>query len=156
MIVYDLICANQHHFEGWFNSSEDFARQREATLIRCPRCDDASVERRPSAQVRVGRAAPVKEASIEQSGERQIEKPAEKPAEVSLGGDAEVLTLMRKLVAATENVGRAFAEEARKIHYEEAPKRGIRGQATPDEAEDLREEGIDFMSLPPFLTRDLH
>jgi len=154
MIVYDLICTNQHRFEGWFNSSDDFARQREASLIRCPLCDDASVERRPSAQVRVGRAA-APAPSTEKSDE-VTEKPAGKPAEVSLGGDAEVLSLVRKLVAATENVGRAFAEEARKIHYEEAPKRGIRGQATPDEAEDLREEGIDFMSLPPFLTRDLH
>jgi hypothetical protein len=154
MIVYDLICTNQHRFEGWFNSSDDFARQREATLIRCPLCDDASVERRPSAQVRVGRAAPAP--STEKSSESPTKKPAEKSTEVSLGGDAEVLKLIRKLVADTENVGRAFAEEARKIHYEEAPKRGIRGQATPDEAEDLREEGIDFMSLPPFLTRDLH
>jgi hypothetical protein len=63
---------------------------------------------------------------------------------------------MRRLIAETENVGRAFPEEARKIHYEEAPKRGIRGQATPDEAEALRDEGIDFMSLPSVLTRDLN
>jgi hypothetical protein len=53
-----------------------------------------------------------------------------------------------------ENVGRAFAEEARKIHYEEAP-RGIRGQATPEEAESLRDEGIDFLSLPGILGREL-
>ncbi len=51
---------------------------------------------------------------------------------------------------------RAFPEEARKIHYDEAPKRGIRGQASPEEAEALRDEGIDFMSLPGFLTRDLN
>ena len=151
MIVYDLICTNQHRFEGWFNSADDFMRQREATLIRCPVCDEASVERRPSAQVRVGRASPSGEKT-----ETSAETPHEKPSEVSLGGDTEVLKLMRKLVADTENVGRAFAEEARKIHYEEAPKRGIRGQATPDEAADLRDEGIDFMSLPGFLTRDLH
>jgi hypothetical protein len=152
MIVYDLICTNQHRFEGWFNSADDFTRQREAALIRCPVCDEAGVERRPSAQVRVGRASPSTE-KTEKSSEAQSEKPAE---EVSLGGDTEVLKLVRKLVANTENVGRAFAEEARKIHYEEAPKRGIRGQATPDEAADLRDEGIDFMSLPGFLTRDLH
>jgi len=151
MIVYDLVCTNQHRFEGWFNSADDFTRQHGATLIRCPVCDDAGVERRPSAQVRVGRASPSAE-KTEQGGEAQ----SEKPAEVSLGGDAEVLRLVRKLVSNTENVGRAFAEEARKIHYEEAPKRGIRGQATPDEAADLRDEGIDFMSLPGFLTRDLH
>src|SRR5262249_57480190 len=120
-------------------SAEDLRGQREGTVIRCPVCDDATVERRPSAQVRVGRAAP--------SVENSVEEQTEKPTEVSLGGDAEVLKLVRKLVAGTENVGRAFAEEARKIHYEEAPKRGIRGQATPDEAEELRDEGLDVMSL---------
>jgi hypothetical protein len=151
MIVYDLICGHRHAFEGWFGSNEDFERQRDAELIRCPLCDDAAISRRPSAQVRVGRAALPKEEK-----DATVDAGVEKPAVVSLGGDAEVLKLMRRLVADTENVGRAFAEEARKIHYEEAPKRGIRGQATPDEAEDLREEGIDFMSLPPFLTRDLH
>ena len=151
MIVYDLICGHRHAFEGWFSSNADFERQRDAELIRCPLCDDAAISRRPSAQVRVGRAAQPKAEK-----DATVDAVVEKPVEVSLGGDAEVLKLMRRLVADTENVGRDFAEEARKIHYEEAPKRGIRGQATPDEAEDLREEGIDFMSLPPFLTRDLH
>jgi len=145
MIVYDLICGRQHRFEGWFASADDFTRQREGTLIRCPLCDDAAIERRPSANVQVGRAA----------------APAEDRAEdgkvvAVAGGDGHVLKVMRRLIAETENVGRAFPEEARKIHYEEAPKRGIRGQATPDEAEALRDEGIDFMSLPSVLTRDLN
>jgi hypothetical protein len=141
MIVYDLICGQQHRFEGWFASADDFARQREATLIRCPLCDDAAIERRPSANVQIGHAA----------------APAEDKKEVAVaGGDGQVLKLMRRLIAETENVGRAFPEEARKIHYEEAPKRGIRGQATHEEAEELRDEGIDFMSLPNALTRDLN
>ena len=141
MIVYDLICAQQHRFEGWFASADDFARQREGTLIRCPLCDDVAIERRPSANVQVGHAA----------------EPAEDRKEVTVaGGDGHVLKLMRRLIAETENVGRAFPEEARKIHYEEAPKRGIRGQATHEEAEELRDEGIDFMSLPNALTRDLN
>jgi hypothetical protein len=141
MIVYDLICRQQHRFEGWFASADDFARQRERTLIRCPLCDDATIERRPSANVQVGRAA----------------APTEDRKEVAVvGGDGQVLKLMRRLVAETENVGRAFPEEARKIHYDEAPKRGIRGQATHEEAEELRDEGIDFMSLPNVLTRDLN
>ena len=148
MIVYDLLCAKQHSFEGWFSSAEDFARQRAASLVRCPICEDAMVERRPSAQVRVGKAVPPEERT-----EPAANAP---PAGPALAGDGEALKLLRRLVADTENVGRGFAEEARKIHYEEAPKRGIRGQATPDEAEDLRDEGIDFMSLPQFLTRDLH
>jgi hypothetical protein len=141
MIVYDLICAQQHRFEGWFASADDFARQRDGTLIRCPLCDDAAIERRPSANVQIGHAA----------------APAEDRKEVAVaGGDGHVLKLMRRLIAETENVGRAFPEEARKIHYEEAPKRGIRGQATHEEAEELRDEGIDFMSLPNVLTRDLN
>jgi len=144
MIVYDLICAQQHRFEGWFASADDFARQREGTLIRCPLCDDAAIERRPSANVQVGHATAPAE-------------PAEDRKEVTVaGGDGHVLKLMRRLIAETENVGRAFPEEARKIHYEEAPKRGIRGQATHEEAEELRDEGIDFMSLPNALTRDLN
>ena len=56
MIVYDLICAQQHRFEGWFGSSEEFTRQRGDALIRCPMCDDAKIERRPSANIQVGRA----------------------------------------------------------------------------------------------------
>ena len=56
----------------------------------------------------------------------------------------------------TEDVGERFPEEARRIHYEETPARAIRGQASPEEAEALAEEGIDFASLPPYLTRDTH
>ncbi len=143
MIVYDLVCAQQHRFEGWFASIEDYARQHDKTMIRCPVCDDAAIERRPSANVQVGRAA-------------QPAAESESETEAVTSGEAEALKLMRRLVANAENVGRAFPEEARKIHYDEAPKRGIRGQASPEEAESLRDEGIDFMSLPGFLTRDLN
>ena len=147
MIVYDLVCAQQHRFEGWFASTEDYARQHDQTMIRCPVCDDAAIERRPSANVQIGRAAMP-------AGER--ETGTETETETVTSGEAEALKLMRRLVANAENVGRAFPEEARKIHYDEAPKRGIRGQASPEEAESLRDEGIDFMSLPGFLTRDLN
>ena len=112
-------------------------------MIRCPLCDDAAIERRPSAQVRIGRASPPAPPS-----EARTQTTA-------VAGDAEALKVIRRLVANTENVGRAFAEEARKIHYEEAPSRGIRGQATPEEAESLRDEGIDFLSLPGILGREL-
>ncbi len=140
MIVYDLICAHQHRFEGWFDSAEDYARQRKETLISCPVCDDTAIERRPSANVLVAHKG---------SGEER--------KEVALaGGDGDALKLVRRLIAQTENVGRAFPEEARKIHYDEAPKRGIRGQATREEADELRDEGIDFLSLPSTLTRDLN
>src|SRR5438874_5601053 len=148
MIVYDLICAQQHRFEGWFGSSEEFTRQRGDALIRCPMCDDAEIERRPSANIQVGRASIPAPETPSPVAER-------KDAPVATN-DAHALKLIRKLIAETENVGRAFPEEVRKIHYEEAPKRGIRGQATSDEAEALRDEGIDFLSLPSALTRDLN
>jgi hypothetical protein len=110
-------------------------------VIRCPICDDAAIERRPTLNIRVAREA----AAGDARGEVAV-----------AGGDSEALKHVRRLIAQTENVGRAFPEEARKIHYDEAPKRGIRGQATPEEAEELRDEGIDFLSLPSALTRDLN
>ncbi len=143
MIVYDLICAQQHRFEGWFASADDFARQSERTLVRCPICDDATIERRPSMNVQVGRtAAPATE---------REEAPMAQP----IHAEGEALKALRQLIAHSENVGPGFAEEARKIHYDEVPKRSIRGQATREEAAELRDEGIDFMSLPNVLTRDL-
>ena len=148
MIVYDLVCARQHRFEGWFGSAEDFTRQRGDALIRCPLCDDAVIERRPSANIQVGRApVPAPETPAPVAERKDIAVPS---------NDAQALKFFRRLVSETENVGRAFPEEARKIHYEETPKRGIRGQATPEEADALREEGVEFMSLPPFLTSDLN
>ena len=145
MIIFDLTCMHGHRFEGWFASADDFERQAKAVLVRCPVCDDSSVVRVPSAKVHVGRAtedAPV------------AEQPAETETVAGLPDD--LVKKLREIVRNTENVGRRFPEEARKIHYEEVPPRPIRGQATKDDADALREEGIDFTSLPPFLTRDQH
>lgn len=144
MIVYDLVCTHQHRFEGWFASADDFARQNERTLVRCPLCDDATIERRPSVNVQVGRASAP-------AAERE-----EAPAAQQIHAEGKALTALRQLISHSENVGAGFAEEARKIHYDEVPKRSIRGQATREEAAELREEGIDFMSLPNLLTRDLN
>lgn len=147
MIVYELACAQGHRFEGWFASSEAFAEQRERALVTCPMCGDAHVERLPSARVRVsksGASAPVKPAS------------AQPAVDVGTGLPPEVVGKLREIVKQTENVGRRFPEEARKIHYEEAPARPIRGQASPEEAKALDEEGIEFASLPPFLLPEQH
>jgi len=145
MIIFDLTCTHGHRFEGWFASADDFEAQSKAVLVRCPVCDDSSVVRVPSAKVHVGRAtedAPV------------AEQPAE--TETAAGLPDDLVKKLREIVRNTENVGRRFPEEARKIHYEEVPPRPIRGQATKDDADALREEGIDFTPLPPFLTRDQH
>ena len=145
MIIFDLTCAHGHRFEGWFASADDFERQAKAVMVRCPVCDDASVVRVPSAKVHVGRAT--------------VDAPrgAEEPEGERVSGlPDELISKLREIVRNTENVGRRFPEEARKIHYEEVPPRPIRGQASKDDADALREEGIDFASLPPFLTRDHH
>jgi len=145
VIIFDLTCAHGHRFEGWFASADDFERQAKAVMVRCPVCDDASVVRVPSAKVHVGRATV--------DAPRAAEQPE---AETVTGLPDELISKLREIVRNTENVGRRFPEEARKIHYEEVPPRPIRGQASKDDADALREEGIDFASLPPFLTRDQH
>ena len=100
MIVYDLICMQQHRFEGWFASADDFTRQNDRTLVRCPICDDATIERRPSMNVQVGRA-------MAPAAEREQTPPVEAP------GEGEALKALRQLIAQSENVGAGFAEEAR-------------------------------------------
>jgi hypothetical protein len=150
MIVYDLACARGHRFEGWFASGDEFARQREGGLVRCPVCDVASVDRLPSARVATGKGAPSEKAPTAPVA------PAPANANAVSGMPAELIAKLREIVQNTENVGRRFPEEARKIHYEEAPARAIRGQASAEEAESLRDEGIDFAPLPPVLTDPTH
>jgi hypothetical protein len=72
------------------------------------------------------------------------------------GFPMELVAKLREAVKSAENVGRRFPEEARKIHYEEAPARAIRGQASKEESAELEEEGIEFSSLPDFLVKDTH
>jgi hypothetical protein len=147
MIIYELACATGHRFEGWFASAEDFARQSGDAMVRCPVCDIAEVARIPSARVRVGKdAVPT-----------QTNAPAPTPPANAVAGlPPEMLDKLREMIRSTENVGRRFPEEARKIHYKEVPARAIRGQASREETAELEEEGIDVSPLPDFLTRNPH
>jgi hypothetical protein len=149
MIVFDLACAQGHRFEGWFASGDEFARQRGESLVRCPVCDDAAIDRLPSARVSVPKPAlPAAQPSHPPEPEPR--------ASVAGGLPAEVVKALREMVRSTENVGPRFPEEARRIHYQEAPARAIRGKATAEEAEALRDEGIEFAPLPDFLAADSH
>lgn len=151
MIIFELACAHGHRFEGWFASGEEFVRQQKKSLVVCPICDDAHVERLPSARVSVSKGAARDNAPPAEPSEER-----DKPTPAAAGLPGEVVAKLREIVRNTENVGRRFPEEARKIHYQEAPARAIRGQASRDEAKALTEEGIDFTSLPAFLTNDTH
>lgn len=144
MIVYDLECEHSHRFEGWFGSAEDFDSQLARTLLSCPVCASANVVRRPSAAyVNTGaqepaRAQPPAAPSTSVSVPQQY---ANIPPEV-------VARVVEHIVKNTEDVGNRFPEEARKIYYNEAPERQIRGTASPKEVESLRDEGIEVVSLP--------
>ena len=133
MIVFELICRDQHRFEGWFTSGEDFAAQKNRGLLECPICGGAHVEKLPTAKIRKQSepAAPVQAAT--------------QPSEVA---PVDVSRIVDYILTHSENVGNSFAAEARKIYYEEAPQRSIRGVATRAETEDLREEGVPVFSLP--------
>ncbi|KVC79600.1 hypothetical protein WI76_15350 [Burkholderia ubonensis] len=130
MKVLDSQCPHGHRFEGWFASADEFEAQLSRKLVECPVCGATEVSRMPSAP------------RLNLSGETQA-KPADPRAL-----QAQVMRALREVLEKTENVGERFAEEARRIHYNEAPVRSIRGVTTPEDAQALVEEGIDVMPLP--------
>ena len=135
MIVFDLICQEQHRFEGWFTSGEDFTSQQTRGLINCPVCGGAHVAKLPAAKIRKQTAEPA--ASV-----------PGKPVAPVQRGQMELSRVIDYIMTHSEDVGRGFAEEARKIYYQEAPQRNIRGVATRSETEDLNDEGVPVFSLP--------
>ena len=151
MIIFELSCAHGHRFEGWFASGDEFARQQERSLVVCPICDDAHVERLPSARVNIAKGLARDNAPPAQPIEER-----DQTESAAVGLPAEAIAKLREIVRNTENVGLRFPEEARKMHYRETPPRAIRGQASRDEAKALTEEGIQFTSLPPFLAGETH
>jgi len=158
MIVFDLICKQGHVFEGWFDSASEFDRQKERKLVSCPLCDDAQVERRPSAKVRVSKGNAAVSSGVPASAPAPAGNAAAQAAaaQAMAGLPPEVIAKLREIVRNTEDVGERFPEEARKIHYEEVPHRPIRGRASAEEAEALKEEGVEFGMVPPFLNGESH
>jgi len=131
MIRYALICAGGHDFEAWFGSGAAFEQQARERALSCPRCGSADISKAPMAPaVRRSRA----ESAPEARERRQTY--------------AILKDLRAHLEANAENVGPAFPEEARKMHYGEAERRSIFGEATLEEASALAEEGIPALPLP--------
>jgi hypothetical protein len=139
MIVFDLTCAQNHRFEGWFASADEYVRQEATGLLACPTCGTSSVRKLPSSKVRTTAATePQTGTAARDSGN----------AAGSSRQQVALASFIEQIVAGTEDVGRAFPEEARRIHYDEAPRRPIRGVATREEARELADEGIPVVSLP--------
>lgn len=160
MKVLDLQCPHDHRFEGWFASADDFEAQLSRKLIACPICAATDVSRMPSApRLNLSGATRARQDS-EQPREAQATAPGSKEAVVdradaSAGSperarefEAMALRMLREVVGKAENVGDRFAEEARRMHYNEAPARSIRGVTTPEDARALVEEGIEVMAVP--------
>jgi hypothetical protein len=141
VIVYNLSCTNNHSFEGWFSSAEDFARQTERKLLSCPLCGNDKVSRLPHAPY-------VSTGSQEKPPEPTAPRSKGLPQQYANLGAEFLANLIDKVIETTEDVGNAFPEEARKIHYHEIPERRIRGTASTREVEALRDEGIEVVALP--------
>lgn len=162
MIVFDLTCGGGHRFEGWFGSSDDFSSQRERGLLACPECGSVYVEKAPMAP------------AVAAKGNRSLQRP--KRTDESTVGDLEnidgkavalsntpnstpmpeaVMKAVKKLAdmqaAALKDskwVGKDFAEKSRAMHYGEEKSTSIHGEATPEQAQDLLDEGVSVSPLP--------
>jgi hypothetical protein len=136
LIRFSLICDHEHEFDAWFRGGEDFETQKKRGLVECPQCGSSKVDKALMAPaVSTGR----KQAKIALAmGEEQRRAMAQLKA------------MADKLKTDSDYVGDQFATEARKIHLGETEARGIYGEATPEEARGLAEEGIDFMPIPVF------
>ncbi|MCD6733358.1 MAG: DUF1178 family protein [Burkholderiaceae bacterium] len=150
MKVFDLACEHDHRFEGWFGSTQAFDEQLERGFVECPVCTSRTVRRMPSAPRLNLSSAPEPQGQpgrdMEQKGEKGEAVAAAMPTPQQL--QALWMKMARHLAENTEDVGERFADEARRIHYNEAPERGIRGVATREQRAELEEEGIDVFSFP--------
>lgn len=139
MKVFDLCCDQEHPFEGWFASGEDFDRQFAVGMIECPVCASVDVRKLLSApRLNLGGAQDATDSSSKE--------PVAMPNDESMR--SMMLQIARHIAANSEDVGERFPEEARRIHYDEAPKRSIRGMASKEDAAELKDEGIEVMPVP--------
>ena len=143
MIRFALTCRAGHQFEAWFSSGDSFGEQTEAQAILCPDCGTSDVHKAPMAPaVLRGRGKP--------SGPKTNVAAAPEDQQPEGAGRVYAFTkgLRERLEATADDVGKDFAEEARKMHYGETDARDIYGEATTDEAKSLLEEGIPALPLP--------
>lgn len=136
MIVFNLKCDHDHAFEGWFASSAAYDTQRAAGQVVCPHCASIKIEKAPMAPA-VARTKKTVLAQEDRKKMRQF-----------------VAGMRRYVQENADYVGKDFPEEARKIHYGEIAERHIYGEASPEEAQELIDEGVDIAALPPDLDEE--
>ena len=153
MIRYNLICDQRHEFESWFANSAAYDRQAKRGLVSCPLCGSVKVEKAIMAPrlTRTDKGGPIMAPA---EGAAPAPAPAETPTPVAMISPQErefrkkLKELRDHLTSNAENVGKRFPEVARKMHYGEVEHRSIYGEASPKDAKELNEEGIEFHPLP--------
>lgn len=156
MIVFDLQCKNAHVFEAWFGSSAEYDDQHTRQLIACPYCHDTHMEKAvtaPNVSAKANQRMPKSATVMDNHDEAKIPLvPVSKPDAPTPGQFKQLMEMAAEfqnhVESSHEDVGDAFPEEVRKIHYGEADAKPIYGMATRAEAIELHEEGIDLMPLP--------
>lgn len=170
MIRYALTCDFTHDFEGWFRNSDDFSTQSAKGLISCPVCGSTDIRKKLMAPAVSTSRAKQASAESQQTGHTQAVPGADVPAPAAAveSADAQVIqqaalmpqdvrqkeviealrTLRKRMVEASDYVGKDFPEEARRMHYGETEERNIYGESSPEEAKALLDEGIDILPLP--------
>jgi hypothetical protein len=158
MIRYELRCDQAHEFDGWFKDSAAFDKLAQAGLVECPHCGPTKVAKRLMAPAIPKKGRPARNAKPEAPPAPVAEAPAAPPAPPAppaaalAAMPAELRAMLRHLRTEVKKncdyVGADFAEEARKIHHGESEARGIFGEASEDEAEALRDEGIEIARIP--------
>jgi hypothetical protein len=154
MIRYSLVCDDRHEFEIWFKNSADYDKQRKRDLVTCPVCGSAKVEKALMTPAlgrgtQKGARLPAPETP---APEAPVPSASKTPVAMVSPAEREFRTKLKELrdhlTKNAENVGGRFPEEARKMHYGEKEHRSIYGEASPQEAKELAEEGIEFHPLP--------
>ena len=151
MIVFDLKCGNAHVFEAWFGSSGDYEDQRARGLVTCPMCGDATIEKAVMAP------------NIATSGNIQTAQTAAPigpngvTPEVMKAAMAELAAMQKKALEGSTWVGNSFANRARAMHEGDEEHKPIHGQASPEEAKALIEDGVTVAPLPfPVVPPEAH
>ncbi len=144
MKVFNLSCEHDHSFEGWFNSADDYEQQLDNQQLLCPMCNSPKVRRLPS--------APRLNLSASDSAGKKDKQTMTAPTPAQM--QELWMRMSRHIRENTEDVGDRFVDEARAIHYQEAPERGIRGKASLEDAAELADEGIEVLPLPMPVSSD--
>lgn len=151
MIKYSLLCEDAHAFEAWFRDSEAFDEQSRGGRIECPHCGSDSVQKAMMAPAIV--RSPSRRKPAGSSAPAQVPVAMEGPAPAEDEKFRHMRSLLRELHSrvkeSSEDVGRSFPTEARKIHDGDIPARSIHGTATTEEVKSLLEDGVGVLPLPP-------